>query len=487
MHWNHDKILNFDFGEIYTAENIYGNMSIPWKHILHVITLALFIALVENITINRDRTKSLEPPSNYYLVLYSILYAIQYIILLSLPQVLFNFMGLISFNAFPGKVKITEETRLNLGNLPHICFRVVTRGLYPDLVRRNLAKNLRICNEVGLSNYSIEVVSDMELGLLNAESIKAREIVVPKSYQTSTRAMFKARALQYALEPDVNILKRGDYIVHLDEETLLTTNSVHGIVNFVLDGRYDFGQGYITYGNQEVVNWITTLADSIRVADDMGKMRFQFRVFHKPLFSWKGSYVVTKYEAESDVSYDHGPDGSIAEDCYFSMIAFKKGYSFQFIEGEMWEKSPHTIMDLIRQRKRWIQGIWLVVHSNKIPLSNKFFLAMSLYSWSTLPITTINFIMAHFLPPITSSMWMDIIGSFCFAVSVYMYIFGVLKTFELKQTNVAMLSVYLIGSMITLSLNIVAENIAVIWGVFSPKHQFYIVEKDIPSRICLEV
>ena len=25
----------------------------------------------------------------------------------------------------------------------------------------------------------------------------------------------------------------------------------------------------------------------------MGKLRFQFKVFHKPLFGWKGSFVVT--------------------------------------------------------------------------------------------------------------------------------------------------------------------------------------------------
>jgi egghead protein (zeste-white 4 protein) len=57
------------------------------------------------------------------------------------------------------------------------------------------------------------------------------------------------------------------------------------------------------------------------VADDMGKLRFQFSFFHKPLFGWKGSFVVTQYAAEKKVTFDHGLEGSIAEDCYFSMIA----------------------------------------------------------------------------------------------------------------------------------------------------------------------
>ncbi|CAG0912122.1 unnamed protein product, partial [Cyprideis torosa] len=112
----------------------------------------------------------------------------------------------------------------------------------------------------------------------------------------------------------------------MDEETLLTENSVKGILNFVEDGKAEFGQGLITYANENVVNWVTTLSDSFRVADDLGKLRFQFKVFHKPLFGWKGSYVVTSARAERAVSFENGVDGSIAEDCYFGMRAFSQGY-----------------------------------------------------------------------------------------------------------------------------------------------------------------
>lgn len=38
--------------------------------------------------------------------------------------------------------------------------------------------------------------------------------------------------------------------------------------------------------------------------------------------------------AERSVSFDHGREGSIAEDCFFSMIAFRDGYTFDFIEGK---------------------------------------------------------------------------------------------------------------------------------------------------------
>lgn len=101
--------------------------------------------------------------------------------------------------------------------------------------------------------------------------------------------MQQARALQYCLEDETNILSDNDYIVHLDEETLVTEDSMRGIINFASSGNHQFGQGLITYSNGNIVNWFTTLADSFRVSDDMGKLRFTLKVFHRPIFGWKGS------------------------------------------------------------------------------------------------------------------------------------------------------------------------------------------------------
>lgn len=48
----------------------------------------------------------------------------------------------------------------------------------------------------------------------------------------------------------------------------------------------------------------------------MGKLRFQFKVFHKPLFGWKGSFVVT------NVSYFR----PIL--CYFYILGWGREKSF---------------------------------------------------------------------------------------------------------------------------------------------------------------
>uniref|UniRef100_V5GLU3 Putative beta-14-mannosyltransferase egh n=1 Tax=Ixodes ricinus TaxID=34613 RepID=V5GLU3_IXORI len=339
------------------------------KHLLHCCLCVGVILIVEVFTGGIHLWKfsydEVDPVRQYGWPWTIFLYLMRLLTVLALPQCICNCLGLLLYNAFPEKVRLKGSPLL----APFVCIRVVTRGDYADLVRGNVARNIETCADVGLENFIVEVVTDKALGL--AKHPRIREVVVPTTYRPKSGALFKARALQYCLEDDVNILSDDDWIVHLDEETLLTEDSVRGILNFAFDGRHAFGQGLITYANERVVNWVTTLADSFRVADDMGKLRFQFWAFHRPLFGWKGSYVVARAGAERRVSFDHGLDGSVAEDCFFSMVAFREGYTFDFIPGEMWEKSPFSFWDFLQQRKRWMQGIFLVVHSGAIPIRHK--------------------------------------------------------------------------------------------------------------------
>jgi egghead protein (zeste-white 4 protein) len=115
-------------------------------------------------------------------------------------------------------------------------------------------------------------------------------------------------------------------------------------------------------------------------------------------------------EAERTVSFDNGAEGSIAEDCYFGMRAIMKNYSFGFIDGEMWEKSPFTLCDFIQQRKRWFQGIALVVAAPEIPWRCKIWLAFLLGAWIAMPLGYFNVFIGLIFPlPIPS--WLNILCS----------------------------------------------------------------------------
>ncbi|XP_055546429.1 beta-1,4-mannosyltransferase egh [Wyeomyia smithii] len=450
------------------------------KHLLHCVLLITLLVLFEvfsgGIKVNENSFVSVDPWEEYGTIPTLLLYTLRLLTFLTLPQVLFNFFGLVFYNAFPEKVVLKGSPLL----APFICIRVVTRGDYPDLVKSNVMRNMNTCLDTGLENFLIEVVTDKAVNLVKHR--RTREIVVPKDYKTKTGAMFKSRALQYCLEDTVNVLNNNDWVVHLDEETLLTENSVRGIINFVLDGKHPFGQGLITYANENVVNWLTTLADSFRVSDDMGKLRLQFKMFHKPFFSWKGSYVVTQVHAEKEVSFDNGIDGSVAEDCFFAMRAFAKGYSFNFIEGEMYEKSPFTLLDFLQQRKRWLQGILLVVHSNTIPVRNKLLLGISVYSWVTMPLSTSNMIFAG-LYPIPCPNTVDFLCAFIAGFNIYMYVFGVIKSFSLYRFGVVKFLACVLGALCTIPINVIIENVAVIWGLVGKKHKFYVVQKDVRALV----
>ncbi|XP_023026805.2 egghead [Leptinotarsa decemlineata] len=459
-------------------------LSSKTKHYLHCLLFFTVIVIVE---IFAGGIKVLEggafvpateinPWVQYGILGASLLYLLRLMTFLPLPQVLFNFVGLTFYNAFPDKVVLKGSPLL----APFICIRVVTRGDFPQLVKNNVNRNMNKCLDAGMENFLIEVVSDKPIGL--DEHRRIREVVVPSSYRTKSGALFKARALQYCLEDKVNILSDNDWVVHLDEETLLTENSVKGILNFVMEGKHQFGQGLITYANEEVVNWLTTLADSFRVTDDMGKLRLQFLMFHKPLFSWKGSFVVTQVGAEKDVSFDNGLDGSVAEDCFFAMQAYSKGYSFNFIEGEMWEKSPFTLWDFVQQRKRWMQGILLVVHSKSIPFKNKIFLGCSCYSWLTLPLSISNVLLASKFP-IPCPPAIDFLVAFIGAVNIYMFIFGVIKSFTVYRFGLSRFLLCVVAAVIVIPFNLIIENIAIIWCILGKKHKFYVVNKSVGPAI----
>lgn len=159
------------------------------------------------------------------------------------------------------------------------------------------------------------------------------------------------------------------------------------------------------------------------------------------------------------------------------MEAITKGYKFNFIEGAMLEKSPFTIIDFIQQRKRWFQGIYLVVHSKKIPFKSKIGLFFSFYSSFTTPLTTMNLILAP-LYPIPNSIIFNYILSFIVGVIFYMYIFGIIKSYTIYNFGIKRLIIFICSCIALMPLTVIIENISVIWGIFSRKDKFYVVKKD---------
>lgn len=162
------------------------------------------------------------------------------------------------------------------------------------------------------------------------------------------------------------------------------------------------------------------------------------------------------------------------------MLGSSRGYTFDFVEGEMHEKSPFTLMDFIQQRKRWLQGLLLVVHAKEIPCWTKVFLATSVYSTAALPLTLSNVIWAS-VYPIPMPLPMDLLFSFMGGMALYMYIFGVVKSFSLSTRSGGWIKapICIICVMALILVFIVLECIAVVWGLLGKKHKFHVVQKNV--------
>lgn len=187
---------------------------------------------------------------------------------------------------------------------------------------------------------------------------------------------------------------------------------------------------------------------------------------------------MVRAEAERDISFDHGPDGSVTEDHFFSMIAFKKGYSFDFIDGEMQEKSPFTISDLINQRKRWTQGSILVANSPEIPLKNKLVFLMGVYSAFLAPLDIFGIGFWKFYPLLGNRLvGLDILAGFTEATCLYTLIFGIAESYSLKEINTGQFLLGIIGNFCLVPLSGVIVLISGLRAILEDKNNFFIVKK----------
>ena len=154
-------------------------------------------------------------------------------------------------------------------------------------------------------------------------------------------------------------------------------------------------------------------------------------------------------------------------------------------------------MDFIRQRRRWLQGIFLVVHDGRLPIrvriglgqislslsfnwddSLPLFVGIALYSWITMPVTALNIFLTP-MCPIPLHWTLKFLISYVGAVNMYLYMIGAVRSFPLVRYNFAQVVVRVLGTLATIPFVIVCEITAVLWGLFSEKGEFYIVDKDV--------
>jgi len=209
----------------------------------------------------------------------------------------------------------------------------------------------------GLLSYRLEVV--VARPVLLPPSPDLVELVVPADYGTRRGSLYKARGLQYALE--TSQLPPDAWIFHCDEESHVTRSLVRGIAAAVgeeeASGRHRIGQGCVLYHHMLTDHPLLTLADSIRTGDDVGRWHLQNAHVGLPLLGMHGSFVLVRASVEAAVDFDDGPLASITEDAWWALKATEAGHRTRWVDGLLVEQAPESVLDLVRQRQRWMSGL----------------------------------------------------------------------------------------------------------------------------------
>jgi beta-1,4-mannosyltransferase len=407
--------------------------------------------------------------------------ALRWTSILCLPAMIFNTLGHVVYPRIIWKNLRSVPDMLLLANnnpaehtLVHgapreldldfvIYVRYVTRGNNPLLVGQNARDASIIFRSAGVPDdmFVVEIVTDKSLKLQSCDlgNAAVHEIVVPHDYHPPGGALYKARALNYAIL--ASPARDRDWIVHLDEETRFDEDTVAAIVEHCARQNYNvriaktqewpsIGQGPIVYGRSMVSNsgmpsaglgnWVTTLADSSRVSDDCGRYRVQYEN-GEVWVGMHGSFVVAGNCVEKAVTFDHGVEGSIAEDAFFAMLARTRSVQFAWIDAFMYEQSPFTFEDFIKQRARWLVGGLKVCSSSRIPFHVRSGMLAMTGLWSLMPFTYFSLILAILFgnidPTLASDQWYyHLILPLMASMSVWSYIFGFLVTFKVKDFGV---------------------------------------------------
>ncbi|QBD78345.1 hypothetical protein EPA93_21020 [Ktedonosporobacter rubrisoli] len=321
-----------------------------------------------------------------------------------------------------------------------LVFRFVTRGDNVEVLRDSIqAVHQAFKNYLSTSGpYRIEVISECPILLEGNDSPpnitdNVYIYVVPANYVTPQHSRFKARALTYLQECTRPFPE--DWYVYLDEESMVDTSVIAGIYRFIYRALQThtyanksrakkaptglIGQGAILYQGG---HWFFRGADALRTADDLGRFRLQYAL-GMPLFGVHGSYLVVRGTDDPALSFDVGPANSITEDTAWALRAWAKGFRFAWVEGYLREQPPQRIMDLIKQRSRWLSGIRLVLLDRSIPLRYRCCLGLftSLWQLAFLPfLVAVVALVIHTSPFI----WMRLPADFAWATFVLAYLQG---------------------------------------------------------------
>ncbi|KAJ3050368.1 hypothetical protein HK097_008674 [Rhizophlyctis rosea] len=377
--------------------------------------------------------------------------------LFPLPYTIICFMGLVMPFRTPKFLYDSSRPKRRVDNLYIL---TVTKGDNREAVYRawNAHKHLERLHPA----VRIHVLTDEPYFFENINCYTC-----PKSF-TTANSKYKARALEWYRQ--TMKFTEHDWVLHLDEESVIDDESVKRCLEFIwYEQELTWGQGVILYNQYRYFNnWFFTVADALRVGDDLARFHLQYTYFHVPVFGAHGSFLMTNGLVENAVTWDLG---SLTEDYQFATHAWEMGFRCGKIPALIREQSPMDLMGFLKQRRRWYVGI------RRLPgflpkLWNAFWTLGILCLYGTIAST-----ITGALIPIGTPRWFGFLKDVQFVTFIYLYVLGIFIEDLDKGVN-PIIMVLRIPVVIVLSIcATVLECMAVMYGLIFPPADFDVIKK----------
>lgn len=360
-----------------------------------------------------------------------------------------------------------------------IVFRIVSRGHNREALQSTIKRCVEENETVGLFDYLVEVVIEDVPGVGNLpKSDRTRYLVIPRDYSTPHTSLYKARALQFALE--ASNIPDDAWIVHLDEETQPTSSGLRGICQMIREeeasGSFRVGQGAILYHRDWKKHPFLTLADNVRTGDDFARFHFQHRI-GRTIFGLHGSYIVVRNDVEKSIGFDFGPQGSITEDAFWALKLMEAGGRARWVEGYLEEQSTQSIADFIRQRRRWYQGLMKVSLHTPVKLRWRIAIGANTLLWTLSPFAVL-YTLLHLFFGSEIAPWIRSLANFSFASFVTLYVVGLKANLDEHDIRDRLERAgWFILQLVLLPIFTLLEAAGVMMALMRPVSGFHVVKK----------
>ncbi len=281
---------------------------------------------------------------------------------------------------------VTEK--LLIFNVPSMCDPGTTNAL------RRVLRSIVAHAPANFATWRVDVVTEeghpSEELLTELRAMpNVRVLIVPSTYETPNGAAFKTRANHYAMEARrVAGENTADvYVYHLDDDTHVGPDTIASLAEFIHEhhGERYLAQGILSFPGELTPSRLAWYCDAIRPADDATRFAFFTGWLRRPLGGLHGEHVVIRADIEDEIGWDFRD--TVIEDAYFALqFATRYPGRSTTLKSFSYGASPPSVRELIRQRRRWCEGLLHLICKRSLPWRVKAPLAYSVLCWVSSPL-----------------------------------------------------------------------------------------------------